>query len=183
MKQTPKKRVAADQALSVYLALGPKRSLKRLLEKYQSETGTRPPALSTLKRWSKERGWQDRAREHDIQTAARTSEKAIECEAEERASVFGGIQDTVHDLLALLRETMHGVTIATVEDLKGLSGVIVALSAHSLEIQRGKLPDQDLMAKIMQQMAGATSNGQGAPPSAEELARAIDLAMAEPDET
>ena len=58
-----------------------------------------------------------------------------------------------------------------------LSGIVVTLSAHGLEIERGKLPDQELMAKIMQQMAGATSNGQGAPPRAEELERLIELVM------
>ncbi len=43
------------------------------------------------------------------------------------------------------------------------------------------IPDKSLLEELVQQMAGATSNGQGAPPSAEELERLIELAMAEPD--
>jgi len=136
-----------------------------------------------LKRWSAKDAWQSRAREHDFQVQGETSKRAIEREADERANVFGSIQDNVLAMLRVLRHRAEKVRIESVADLKGLSGVIVALSAHSLEIQRGKLPDQDLMAKIMQQMAGATSNGQGAPPRDDELERLIELAMAEPDET
>ncbi len=50
-----------------------------------------------------------------------------------------------------------------------------------MEIQRGKMPDQGLLEKLVQQMAGVAGNG--AAPSNEELERLIELAMAEPDET
>ena len=57
------------------------------------------------------------------------------------------------------------------------------LHGQLMAIQRGKMPDQGLLEKIVQHMSGATSNGQGAPPSDDDMERLLELAMAEPDET
>ena len=56
------------------------------------------------------------------------------------------------------------------------------LHGQLMEIQRGKMPDQGLLEKIVQQMAGAAT-GNGAAPSADELEQLMELAMAETDET
>ncbi len=74
--------------LASFLALGPSRTLPRLREWYCREAGVIPPALSTLKRWSKADEWQARAREHDIQVQGETSKRAIGREAGERINVY-----------------------------------------------------------------------------------------------
>jgi hypothetical protein len=50
-----------------------------------------------------------------------------------------------------------------------------------MEIQRGKMPDQAFLDKIVQHLSRA--GGNGGDPSDEEMDRFIELAMAEPDET
>ncbi len=66
MVNISKKRICADEALASFLALGQSRTLPRLRERYCGVTGVIPPALSTLKRWSRSDEWQSRAREYDI---------------------------------------------------------------------------------------------------------------------
>ena len=51
------------------------------------------------------------------------------------------------------------------------------LHGQLMEIQRGKMPDQGLLEKIVQQMAGS---GNGGDPSDDELQELLELAMAEP---
>ena len=94
MSDIRKKRICADEAFAAYMALGPSRSLTRLLDRYRAQTGVIPPASSTLKRWSTKDEWQSRAREHDLAVQAATSEKAIEREAEERVEVSLVVEDT-----------------------------------------------------------------------------------------
>ena len=180
MVDISKKRICADEALAGFLALGPSRTLPRLREKYCRDTGVIPPALSTMKRWSRSEEWQARAREHDSMVQGETSKRTIERDADERASVFGNIQDSLLAMLRVLRKGADRVPVKTVADLEVLSKIIVALSAHGLDIERGKLPDQALLEKIVQQMGGASGNGGAEPPSNEELERLLELAMAEP---
>ncbi len=180
-----RRRIGPDEALVVYLSMCQGRSLDGLHRRYRTETGVIPPAPATLRRWSTKFGWQDRAREHDAQVAGRASEKAIETQASDRASVFDGIQDAVHELLAKLREKIRGVSIKTVEDLDRLAEVIIKLSAHGLDIQRGKQPDPDLVAALVREKmlgTGAT-NRATAPPTPMELNAAVDRAMEEFDGT
>ncbi len=47
---------------------------------------------------------------------------------------------------------------------------------RTLEIQHGKLPDQALLEKIVQNMPGASRPGEG-PPTAEELQDILDRAL------
>ncbi len=51
----------ARQAYADYVALGPGRSLEKLLERYQSGTGSAPTRrMTSLKQWSSAFGWQAR---------------------------------------------------------------------------------------------------------------------------
>lgn len=179
MVDISKKRICADEALAAYMALGPSRSLSRLLDQYRAQTGVAPPAISTLKLWSTRDEWQARAREHDGAVQGEASKRTIERQAGERASVFESIQDTLLAVLRVLRKSVDEVKLKSIADLEVLTKIIVALSAHGLEIERGKLPDQGLLEKIVQQMAGASS-GSGAPPTTEELEQLLELAMADP---
>ena len=53
------------------------------------------------------------------------------------------------------------------------------LHGQLMEIQRGKMPDQALLEKLVQQIAGS---GNGGDPSDDELQELLELAMAEPGE-
>ena len=63
MVDNSKKRICADEALASFLALGQSRTLPRLRERYLRNARVIPPALSTMKRWSRSDEWQARARE------------------------------------------------------------------------------------------------------------------------
>lgn len=172
-----------DEALVEFLALGQGRTIPKLRKRLLSrpKKWTAVPGLSLLKRWSAVNGWVARSIEHDAQVAARTSEKTIEIQAGERASVFEGLENTVQDLLALLRGAMRDVTIKTVEHLKDLSAVIVALSAHSLDLQRGKQPDASLIeALVREKMLGNGSiDRAGGEPTVDDLTKAVAKALLE----
>src|SRR5947209_6021700 len=62
--------------------MGPGRSLHKLSqEQDQNETGGRRPALSTLKRWSREDGWEVQSAAFDVETAERAREGSLQRQA------------------------------------------------------------------------------------------------------
>ena len=142
-------------------------------------------APATLRRWSTKFGWQDRAREHDAQVAGRASEMAIETQATARATTFDHIEHAVHELLAKLRDRLPGVEIKSVADLDRLAEVIIKLSAHGLDLQRGKLPDPALVEALVNEklLANGTIDRATAPPTPRELDEAVDKALEEFKET
>ena len=105
MKKTPEKRLDPDTALAAYLAMGQGRSLAKLARQY-CEASTKNGSIGNLQYWSRKFAWAERAKEHDAQVAGRTSEKAIETQATDRATVFDHVQDAVHELLKKLREKL-----------------------------------------------------------------------------
>ncbi len=177
MVNISKKRIYVDEAFAAYMALGPSRSLSRLLESYRAQTDIVPPSISTLKLWSTRDEWQARAREHDLAVQAATSEKAIERQAEECVEVSLVVEDAYRDMLAQVRQLLPQTSgDGIIMELVTAAGL---LHGQLMEIQRGKMPDQGLLEKIVQQMAGAAS-GNGAAPTADELEQLMELAMAEP---
>lgn len=62
-KESAKAREACEQ----YLLLGPERSLSKLA----AAMGKRPGYVQVLKDWSRDHGWQERAREYDKEQAAK----------------------------------------------------------------------------------------------------------------
>ncbi len=178
MANISKKRICADEALAAYMALGPSRSLSRLLDQYRAQTGVVPPASSTLKRWSTRDEWQARAREHDLAVQGAASKRAIEHEADQRVEVSLIVEDAYRDVLERVRQLLPQTSgDGIIMELVSAAGL---LHGQLMEIQRGKMPDQGLLEKIVQQMAGANGGASDAPPSADELQRLLDLAMAEP---
>ena len=92
------------------------------------------------------------------------------------------VEDTYRDVLGRMREHLARMPqIKTPGQIMELVSAAGLLHGQLMEIQRGKMPDQGLLEKIVQHMSSATSNGHGAPPSNEELERLMELAMAEPD--
>jgi len=176
MVDISKKRICADEAFAAYAALGPARSLTRLLKRYRSETGVVPPASSTLKRWSSRDEWTARAREHDLAVQAATSEKAIEHEAEQRVEISTVVEDAYRDVLGRMRQLLPEINgDGAIMELVTAAGL---LHGQLMEIQRGKMPDQGLLEKLVQQMAVA--GGNGGHPDDDEMQKLLDLAMAEP---
>ncbi len=108
------------------------------------------------------------------------SKLAIEREAEQRVEISLIVEDTYRDVLGRMRQHLAKLpqinTPAQIVELVTAAGL---LHGQFTEIQRGKMPDQALLEKIIQQMAGASS-GNGAPPSDDEMERLLELAMAEP---
>jgi hypothetical protein len=110
-----------------------------------------------------------------------TSRLAIEREAEQRVEVSQVVEDTYRDVLGRMRENL-----AKLPQIKTPGGIVELVSAagllHSqlLEINRGKMPDQELLEKLVQQMAVA--GGNGGYPDDDEMQKLLDLAMAEPEE-
>ncbi len=98
MANISKKRIFADEAFAAYMALGPSRSLSRLLESYRAQTDIVPPSISTLKRWSTRDAWQARAQEHDSAVQGETSKRAIERQAEQRVEVSLVVEDTLEQV-------------------------------------------------------------------------------------
>ncbi len=164
--------------------MGQGRSLAKLARQY-CEASVKNGSIGNLQYWSRKYAWAERAKEHDAQVAGRASEKAIEAQATDRASVFDGIQDAVHELLAKLHDALKRVTVKTVEDLDRLAEVIIKLSVHGLDIQRGKQPDPDLVAALVREkMLGNGSTDRATdPPTARELGAAIDKALKDYEDT
>ncbi len=179
MSEIRKKRICADEALASFLALGQSRTLPRLRERYCAVTGVIPPALSSLKRWSAKDKWTDRAREHDLAVQAATSKKAIEAEADQRVEISLIVEDTYLDLLGRMREHLARMPqIKTPGQIVELVSAAGLLHSQLLEINRGKMPDQGLLEKLVQQMAVA--GGNGGHPTDDEMQELLELAMSEP---
>ena len=180
MSDIRKKRICADEALAAYMALGPSRSLSRLLKQYRAQTGVVPPASSTLKRWSSRDEWQARARDHDIQVQGEASKRTIERQAEQRVEVSLVLEDTYRDVLGRMREQIANLPqIKTPGQIVELVSAAGLLHGQLMEIQRGKMPDQALLEKLVQQMAAAAASNGGAPTD-DEMQELLELAMSEP---
>ncbi len=180
MANISKKRICADEAFAAYMALGPSRSLSRLLESYRAQTDIVPPSISTLKLWSTRDAWQSRAREHDLAVQGEASKRTIERQAEQRVEVSQVVEDAYRDTLGRMREQIAKLPqIRTPGQIVELVTAAGLLHGQLMAIQRGKMPDQGLLEKIVQQMSGAAGNS--AAPTADELEQLMELAMAEPD--
>ncbi len=179
MANISKKRICADEAFAAHMALGPARSLSRLLESYRAQTDIVPPSISTLKLWSARDAWQARAREYDSAVQGETNKLAIEREAEQRVEVSQVVEDTYLDVLGRMREHLARMpqinTPSMILELVAAAGL---LHGQLMEIQRGKMPDQGLLEKLVQQMAVA--GGNGGHPTDDEMQELLELAMSEP---
>lgn len=99
MRETPK----AREAWADYLALGPDRSLDKLLRLYQvrAQSGAKPPPtvrLNSLKQWSARYGWQAHLKE----IADREAAEAEAREAAYRRQVLESGYALAHERVALL---------------------------------------------------------------------------------
>ena len=98
VRETPR----AAQAWADYLALGPDRSLEKLLESYRSRPSAPTGQVSMLKRWSAAFGWQARLQE----IAARQAEEAQEREAARIREIMETGYGRPHERVQLLKRLL-----------------------------------------------------------------------------
>jgi hypothetical protein len=110
------------------------------------------------------------------------SKRAIERQAEQRVEVSTVVEDAYRDVLGRMREQIAKLPqIRTPGQIVELVTAAGLLHGQLMEIQRGKMPDQAFLEKLVQQMAVA--GGNGGYPDDDEMQKLLELAMAEPDET
>ena len=172
----PRKRPTADEAFIHFCKMGQARSFAALRRWYQENTAKwAVPSDGCLRKWGKQYVWLDRAAEWDVEATNKASARASTMEAEERIEVSMVVENTYRDMLERVRQLLPEVKKPSmIPELVTAAGL---LHGQLMEIQRGKLPDQGLLEKIVQQMAGA---GNGGDPSDDELQELLELAMAEP---
>lgn len=98
----------AKQAWADYLAMGPDRSLEKLLERYQSRTEPVPTRqLSRLKAWSAAFGWQARLKAIADQQAREAEEREAAYRREILETGYGLATERIRSLKQLA-ETLFG---------------------------------------------------------------------------
>ncbi len=106
--------------------------------------------------------------------------RAIEREADQRVEVSLVVEDTYRDVLDRMRQHLAKMPqIKTPGQIVELVSAAGLLHSQLLEINRGKMPDQELLEKLVQQMAAGAS-GNGGHPSDDEMQELLELAMSEP---
>lgn len=81
------RRITEPEARAAFLAMGPERSLPALYRQYieAMPSGSKPPALITIKGWSSKYGWQALAAEHDQRITQRVIAKIETKQADQTA--------------------------------------------------------------------------------------------------
>lgn len=111
MPDAPEESPKARRAWTDYLALGPDRSLEKLLNQYQTNTRAPTKNITTLKTWSRRYGWQARLQE----IADREVREAEAREAAHRREILETGYALPHERVALLKRLIDPI----VEDLTG----------------------------------------------------------------
>lgn len=113
--------VSREKALADYLAMGTSRSLAKLNQHY-TDSGLKPPAMSTLKGWSSSQAWQAQAAEHDAITERaiqeRLREKEAERQAEEAFCIREGLDRAMTLSIAKALQAIESTPATTLSDAK-----------------------------------------------------------------
>ena len=105
------------RARADYLAMGPRRSLKKLHQRY-NEASSETPSLRTLAEWSRADEWVAAAQEHDAQVAGEISRKLIEAETERRWDEIEAMRGLWESAAARLKEVMAQFPIEDAADFR-----------------------------------------------------------------
>jgi len=137
---TLKTTVGPMQALRDYLALGERRSLRKLARHYASTMPTGAPPLITIKSWSKRHAWVEKARQHDCEVAEtlarRAKEAAINAEFDRVQALAKLAQQCLEDAM---RVRLSGA--ATASDIRNL--ITTAIDAIKMvEVLTGGASDR-----------------------------------------
>jgi hypothetical protein len=146
----------ACQAWADYVAMGPDRSLDKLLNAYRMRTSAPTTELTTLKRWSRAFGWQER-----LQTIADAEVvAAVERERAYQREIMDTGYATPLERVRLLKEM-----VATLEaDLKGdrrwlrdTKGIGAGENWREVEIERFNAAEFDTLRGLLDDLAKETS--------------------------
>src|SRR6516162_9037311 len=137
---TLKTTVGPMQALRDYLALGERRSLRKLARHYASTMPAGAPPLITIKSWSKRYAWVEKARQHDCEVAEtlarRAKEAAINAEFDRVQALAKVAQQCLEDAM---RVRLSGA--ATASDIRNL--ITTAIDAIKMvEVLTGGASDR-----------------------------------------
>jgi hypothetical protein len=122
------------EARTVYLAMGPGRSLDKL-HRNCTESGLKV-GRSTLAVWSRKHGWPALAAEHDAKVGAKVEKKLAEREANTRAAVAGKYLDFSSDAIDQARAALAGA-----DSVKEIIEAAVAATKQS-EVMTGGVSDR-----------------------------------------
>ena len=146
MTETAEKpRIDHRQALADYLALGNKRSLAKLHQRY-TETAPNPTSIDTLKYWSRKFGWRKVAAEHDDRIAGQVVDRIEETAVERQFDQAAELLDIVEGCVAALKAYAGGPEnlkkITTAAEFAQVSNAVVNISKH-LELLAGRATRRD----------------------------------------
>jgi hypothetical protein len=150
MRETAK----SKQAYADYLAMGPDRSLEKLLARYQSNPEAAPATnLTRLKVWSSKHGWQARLQA----IADREAREAEEREAAYRRSIMEDGYALVHErvkslqeLAKTLFEELQDPTKRWCKDVKQIGS---GESAEKVDIERFNAAEVDQFRGLLDDIA------------------------------
>ena len=139
-----KKASRAEEALAVYLAMGPSRSLLKLIRTRAEDGPEKPWSISTLKDWSSLFHWQEKAVAHDAEVAEKVREKAADAEVDEQVSAIEGLRHGITMLSRSLQDAVGGseVAIHSPQDARAVVTAIVEASRHLKLLEGEALPQR-----------------------------------------
>jgi len=99
---TPKETPKAAEAFAAYVALGPKRSLRRLADEYvtQNRYKTTATAFNSLRDWSRIHGWQERLREAAEARSSAMLDEAADLNTETYLAICREYHERIRDEMA-----------------------------------------------------------------------------------
>ena len=121
----------AEAALAAYLALGPGRSLPKLVRHYAKTEPGKPLSISTAKVWCKKFHWVEKAAAHDADIAAQVQVQATKAQVVERVSALDGINKAIALCVGILEDVATGVREIKVLTPQDLRSIIVSLAEAS----------------------------------------------------
>ena len=130
-------RIDRERARADYVAMGPGRSLKKLVQRYAEarlENGT----FNNLRYWSAKDGWVRAAQEHDAQVAGEVSRKAIEAQAEATWNAAAELMDGARVASDRLKACLPSLEVADASAAKAMADVVATLAKLATELERGQ---------------------------------------------
>ena len=131
-------RIDRERARADYIALGPKRSVRKLAQRYAKAMPEIGGSLGNLKLWCKHDEWVVRAEEHDAQVAGEVSRKAIETQAE---ATWDAAKELMNIAEVGAKRLKACLAVCEAKDgpaAKTLAEVVIALIKHSSEMTGGQ---------------------------------------------
>ena len=158
----------AEEALAIYLAMGPSRSLAKLIRTRAEDGPEKPWSISTLKDWSRLFRWQEKAAAHDAEVAGRVREKAAEAEVDEQVSAIEGLRHGITMLSRALQDAVGGAEVAihSPQDARAVVSAVVEASRHLQLLEGEALPQrtvEEIEAELRQVQAALDKLGYRAP--------------------